>query len=73
MLGDVGDERQSLAEMARQVVVKRRSRAGRISRARSWRGSCRAAPVVVAGLAYISCTIGSRRLDQATETLTGRG
>lgn len=70
MLNAMGDERPSVNEMARQVVVS--VAAGLTGYLGLGPGAIAAgaAPVVLAGLDYISGTIGSRRLDCATETLT---
>jgi hypothetical protein len=69
-LEDMGDEQLSVYQVARQVVV------GVTAGLATYLGpgpgamAAGAAPVVLAGLDYISGTIGSRRLDHATETLT---
>jgi hypothetical protein len=70
ILSGVGDEQPPVSEVARQVVVN--VAAGLAGYLGPGPGAIAAgaAPVVLAGLDYISGTIGSRRLDHATETLT---
>ena len=70
ILSGVGDEQPPVSEVARQVVVN--VAAGLAGYLGPGPGALAAgaAPVVLAGLDYISGTIGSRRLDHATETLT---
>lgn len=69
MLDSVADE-QSLYEVAKQVVVN--VAAGLAGYLGPGPGAIAAgaAPIVLAGLDYISGTIGSRRVDHATEALT---
>src|SRR5690349_7427061 len=70
MLDGVADKQQSLHEVAKQVVVNvAAGLAGYLGPGAS-AIAAGAAPIVLAGLDYISATIGSRRLDHATETLT---
>jgi len=70
MLNGMGDEQPSVCQVARQVVVN--VAAGLAGYLGPGPGAIAqgTAPVVLAGLDYISGAIGSRRLDHATETLT---
>jgi hypothetical protein len=69
MLARMGDEQPSVSEVARQVVVN--VAAGLAGYLGPGPGvlAAGAAPVALAGLDYISSTIGARRLAHATETL----
>ena len=67
----VSEDHPSRSELARQVVVGvaaglAAGYAGPIAGT----AAAGAAPVVLAGMDYISATIGSRRLEHATKTLT---
>lgn len=70
MLDGVADEQQSLHEVAKQVVVNVAAGLAGYLGPGAGAVAAGAAPIVLAGLDYISDTIGSRRLDHATETLT---
>jgi hypothetical protein len=69
MLGGVADEQQSIHEVAQQVVVNVAAGLAGYLGPGAGAVAAGAAPIVLAGLDYISGTIGSRRLDHATETL----
>jgi hypothetical protein len=70
MLDGMDVERQALYEVAKQVVVN--VAAGLAGYLGPGAGAVAAgvAPVVLAGLDYVAGTIGPRRLEHATETLT---
>jgi hypothetical protein len=70
MLGGVEDEQQSKYEVAKQVVINVAAGLAGYLGPGAGALAAGAAPIVLAGLDYISSTIGSRRLDHATETLT---
>jgi hypothetical protein len=70
MLDGMDDDQQSLYEVARQVVVNVAAGLAGYLGPGPGAVAAGAAPIVLAGLDYISGTIGSRRVDHATETLT---
>lgn len=70
MLDGVTDEQQSLYEVAEQVVVNVAAGLAGYLGLGAGAVAAGAAPIVLAGLDHISRTIGTRRLDHATETLT---
>jgi hypothetical protein len=70
MLNGMGDEKPSMPQVARQVVVNVTTGLAGYLGPGPGAIAAGAAPVILAGLDYISGTIGSRRLDHATETLT---
>ena len=69
MLEGMG-EQQSVHEVARQVVVNIAAGLAGYMGPGAGAAAAGAAPLVLVGLDYISSTIGARRLDHATETLT---
>jgi hypothetical protein len=71
MLGGVEDDDQrSKYEVAKQVVINVAAGLAGYLGPGAGALAAGAAPIVLAGLDYISSTIGSRRLDHSTETLT---
>ena len=70
MLDDMDDERPPLYEVAKQVVVNVAAGLAGYLGPGAGAVAAGAAPVVLAGLDYMAGTIGSRRLEHATETLT---
>jgi hypothetical protein len=70
MLDGVGDEQRTRYEVARQVVINVTAGLAGYLGPGAGALAAGAAPIVLVGLDYISRTIGSRRLEHATETLT---
>jgi hypothetical protein len=66
----VSDEPQPGTELARQVVVTFAAGLAGYLGPGAGAIAAGAAPLVLAGIDYISATIGTRRLEHATETLT---